>query len=143
MLKIRYQSNIGYLCWLVHLVGVKYCKPKTRSNNIKINFINTMGWAICRLKFVSSVISNLSTLMTFYSVTEFSVLSPLNVLNRFELEKQRWYLLVKRKSAPSLWFCKEIILCVHLLRVIVCYALWIGVIIDPYFYESDLRLRSW
>ena len=53
------------------------------------------GWVIYWFKFEPSVISVI--LVTFYSVTKFSILSPLKVMYRFML-MQRWDLLDQRET---------------------------------------------
>ena len=50
------------------------------------------GLVIYRFKFETSVILKLVLLMLFYSVTKVSILPPINVMNRLNLEK-RWDLL--------------------------------------------------
>ena len=65
-----------------------------------------IGWNIYRFKFRPSVLSNLSILMSFHFVTNFSILFPLNVINWFTLE-QRWNLLGQRETTPWPQFCQE------------------------------------
>ena len=70
-------------------------------------FLSNFPWqfnrvAIYQFKFEPlPFITNLAILMSFYSVTKFSILSSLNVMNRFTLE-QSWDLLEKMGSKIKL-----------------------------------------
>ena len=72
-----------------------------------LKVVKYIGWAIYRSKFEPSLMSNLAILMY---VTKFSILSPLNVMNRFTLGQHwnLWEMLFQNKNNWLDIFCEKI-----------------------------------